>query len=119
MRAVIQHVTGSVSMSAMAADPKHRQHLCCLVDWQQGSAKKKGLCMDCAGLVLLCYCLAQMLATDLPALRAVSMVVRSTAGPCHAAGRLLHTAGAAGAADQNTMCAQTLGSSSRSLQLWP
>jgi hypothetical protein len=87
MRAVIQHVTGSVSMSAMAADPKHRQHLCCLVDWQQGSAKKKGLCMDCAGLVLLCYCLAQMLATDLPALRDVSMVVRSALGPCHAVGK--------------------------------
>jgi hypothetical protein len=76
MRALIKHVTGSVSMSAMASDPKHRQHLSCLVEWRQSSAKKKGLRMDCAGLVLLCYCLAQALAVDIPELATVSMVVR-------------------------------------------
>lgn len=88
VQALAKHVIGSVSISALSADPKHRQHLSCLVEWQRSlaSAKPKRLRMDCAGLVLLCYCLAQSLAADVPVLAQVSMVVRrssstSAAGP--------------------------------------
>jgi hypothetical protein len=77
IKILIQQLAGSLS-SSMSLDAKHRQHMSCLTQWLQLGAKKKGLKMDCAGLTLSIYCLAQALAREIPVLARVAMVVSFT-----------------------------------------
>ena len=79
IKTLIKELVECVAMgSAMPADGKHRQHLSQWLRWQRAGAGKKGLQLDCAGLSLAVYCLAQTMAADVPVLRTVALVVRFT-----------------------------------------
>ena len=75
----------------MPRDALHRQHLSAWADWRLAGGRKRGLKLDCAGLTLAVYALAQTLAPRVPALAAIAMTVRRIPTASCACNATLHS----------------------------